>query len=49
MRRHAGYSRTNNVRIKVMEALQMIGIIVAVVAAWFILNRWVLPKFGIKT
>jgi len=24
-------------------------IVVAVVAAWFVLNRWVLPRFGVKT
>jgi hypothetical protein len=25
------------------------GILLAVIAGWFILNRWVLPRFGIST
>ena len=24
-------------------------IVLAVVAAWFVMNKWVLPKFGVKT
>lgn len=24
-------------------------ILVAVLAAWFVLNRWVLPRFGVPT
>jgi hypothetical protein len=29
-----------------METLLLLG---GVVAAWYILNRWVLPRFGVQT
>jgi hypothetical protein len=32
-----------------MDSLREIGFLFAILAAWFVLNRWVLPKFGVST
>jgi hypothetical protein len=29
--------------------VESVGIVVVVLVAWFALNRWVLPRFGIPT
>jgi hypothetical protein len=29
--------------------MKSIFILVGIVAAWFILNRWILPRFGVET
>ncbi|KKL07838.1 hypothetical protein LCGC14_2581990 [marine sediment metagenome] len=26
-----------------------LGIVVGIVALWFVMNRWVLPRFGVNT
>jgi len=35
--------------IHIKEMLMDIWILIGVVAVWFILNRWVLPKLGVPT
>jgi hypothetical protein len=32
-----------------MEIVSRITVVVAVLAGWFLLNRWILPKAGIPT
>ena len=32
-----------------MELLQNIAVFVAIIAAWFALQRWILPRLGVPT
>jgi hypothetical protein len=32
-----------------MDSLRGILFFAAILAAWFVLNRWVLPRFGVST
>jgi hypothetical protein len=41
----AGCSRPHTKGAKAMEVLVPLGILVA----WFVLQAWVLPRFGVKT
>ena len=29
--------------------METIGLLIAIVLVWFVLNRWVLPRFGVST
>jgi hypothetical protein len=31
------------------ENMKSIFILIGIVAAWYILNRWILPRFGVET
>jgi len=36
-------------KVHIREMLMDIWILIGVVAVWYILNRWVLPKMGVPT
>ena len=38
----------NAMRRKMMPYREIL-IVLGVIAAWFVMNKWVLPKFGVKT
>ena len=40
---------TDEGKIERGKTMREIGIILLVLVAWFVLNRWVLPWFGVST
>ena len=46
---HTGRNRTSKEAFVMSEQIGGIGFLVGFFVLWFVLNKWVFPKFGIRT